>query len=77
MTAEDREEQLSDDYMAQISERLRIGIALIYVPILNLVWKVGHRSQPKGSKRRDAELLDILSRRWDVHMLIPFRRQAP
>jgi hypothetical protein len=26
------------------------------------------------SKRRDVELLDILSRRWDVHILIPFRR---
>jgi hypothetical protein len=26
------------------------------------------------SKGRDAELLDILSRRWDVHILIPFRR---
>jgi hypothetical protein len=26
------------------------------------------------SKWRDAELLDILSRRWDVHILIPFRR---
>jgi hypothetical protein len=26
------------------------------------------------SKRRDTELLDILSRRWDVHILIPFRR---
>jgi hypothetical protein len=55
VTAEDREEQLSDDYMGQILKRLRIGIALIYVPILNLVWKVGHRSQPKVSKRRDAE----------------------
>jgi hypothetical protein len=26
------------------------------------------------SKWRDAELLDILSRRWDVHILILFRR---
>jgi hypothetical protein len=26
------------------------------------------------SKWRDAELLDILSRQWDVHILIPFRR---
>jgi hypothetical protein len=26
------------------------------------------------SRRRDAELLDILSRRWDIHILIPFRR---
>jgi hypothetical protein len=42
VTAEDTEErQLSDDYMAQILERSRIGTALFYVPILNPVWKVG------------------------------------
>jgi hypothetical protein len=29
------------------------------------------------SNWEDAELLDILSRQGDVHILIPFRRQAP
>jgi hypothetical protein len=41
-TAEDKEEGLlSDDCTAQILERSRIGTVLIYVPILNPVWKVG------------------------------------
>jgi hypothetical protein len=35
---------------------------------------IGVRLTGVLSKRRDAELLDILSRWWDVHILIPFRR---